>query len=209
MTKSIYTWGVSLLIVMVFASCKDKIIITHYETGEKHEEYQYVGDSLKNGAYKRYSPGGVLLEESTYVEGKLNGERIIYNAKGEKEVSEIYESDVLNGPFKEFHPNGKIRFLGKYTDNVLSGTVNVFYPSGKIKEEVQFEDNIEEGPFKEFHENGNIKWEGTYRNGDNEFGLLKEYNEEGELIRKMMCDERAICTTTWTKDGSHLKKTDS
>jgi antitoxin component YwqK of YwqJK toxin-antitoxin module len=209
MIKSIHTWGVFLLIIMVFSSCKDKIIITSHESGEKFEEYQYTGDSLKQGFYKRYSPGGILLEKANYVEGKLNGERIIYNAKGEKEISENYESDVLNGPLKEFHSNGKMKMLGVYTDNVLSGTVNVFYPSGKLKEEVQFVNNVEEGPFKEFHENGKLKWEGTYRNGDNEFGQLKEYNEEGELIRKMMCDDRAICTTTWTKDGSHLLKKDS
>ena len=209
MIKSIHTWGVFLLAMMFFASCAEKVVVSHYETGEKHEEYQYTGDSLKHGLYKRFSKGGILLEETNYTEGKINGERTIYNAKGEKEVVEIYENDVLNGPFKEFHTNGKIKFLGTYTNNVLSGTVNVFYPSGKIKEEVQFVDNVEEGPFKEFHENGNIKWEGTYRNGDNEFGLLKEYNESGELIRKMMCDERAICTTTWTIDGSHLKDSDS
>lgn len=209
MTKSTYTWGVFMLVAMIICGCGDKVIVSHYETGEKQEEYQYKGDSLKHGIYKRYSQGGILLEESIYTEGKLNGERIIFNAKGEKEVSEIYKNDVLDGPFKEFHPNGKLKFLGKYTDNVLAGTVNVFYPSGKIKEEVQFENNVEQGPFKEFHENGNLKWEGNYRNGDNEFGLLKEYNADGELIRKMMCDERAICTTTWTNDGSHLKKADS
>ncbi|MEM9544935.1 MAG: toxin-antitoxin system YwqK family antitoxin [Bacteroidota bacterium] len=209
MKKSIHTWGVFLLMLSIIYGCGDKVIITHFETGEKQEEYQYTGDSLKHGEYKRYSQGGILLEQANYVEGKLNGERIIYNAKGEKEVSEIYENNELNGPFKEFHPNGKLKFLGTYTKNVLAGKVNVFYPSGKIKEEVQFADNVEDGPFKEFHENGNLKWEGTYRNGDNEFGLLKEYNEKGELIRKMMCDERAICTTTWTHDGSHLKNTDS
>ncbi len=206
MIKSIYTWGVFLLIMVIISSCADKSIVSHYETGEKQEEYQYTGDSLKHGFYKRYSKGGILLEEANYAEGKLDGERIIYNTKGKKEVSEIYENDVLNGPFKEFYENGKIKFLGTYTDNVLAGTVNVFYPSGKIKEEVQFSDNVEQGPFKEFHENGNIKWEGTYRNGDNEFGLLKEYNINGELIRKMMCDERAICTTTWTDDDSHINK---
>jgi len=209
MKKSLYTWGVFILLLVLYSSCRDKIIITHYEAGEKQEEYQYTGDSLKHGFYKRYSQGGILLEEANYLEGKLDGERIIYNAKGQKEISEIYVNDVLNGPFKEFHPNGKIRLLGTYSDNVLAGKVNVFYVSGKLKEEVQFADNVEEGPFKEFHENGNLKWEGTYRNGDNEFGLLKEYNEKGELIRKMMCDERAICTTTWTHDGSHLKKADS
>lgn len=209
MIKSIYTWGVFLLIIMVMAGCGDKTIVSKYETGEKQEEYQYTGDSLKHGFYKRYSQGGILLEEANYVEGKLDGERILYNNKGIKEVSEIYKSDVLNGPLKEFHENGKLKLLGTYTDNVLAGKVNVFYPTGKLKEEVLFVNNIEEGPFKEFHENGKIKWEGTYRNGDNEFGLLKEYNDTGELIRKMMCDEQAICTTTWTNDGSHLKKSDS
>lgn len=209
MIKSMYTWGVALLVIILFSSCKDAVIITKHDTGEKYEEYQYTGDSLKHGFYKRYSQGGILLEESTYTEGKLNGERIIYDAKGAKEVVEIYDYDVLNGPFKEFHPNGKLKFLGTYTDNVLMGTVNTFYPSGKVREEVEFADNREDGPFKEFHENGNIKWEGTYRDGDNEFGLLKEFDNEGQLIRKMMCDERAICTTTWTIDGSHLKKADS
>jgi len=209
MKKSIFTWGVCLLIIMVLTSCGDKTIVSKYETGEKQEEYQYTGDSLKHGFYKRYSQGGILMEESNYIEGKLNGERILYTNKGIKEISEIYKNDVLNGPFKEFHENGKLKFLGEYKDNVLSGIVTVFYPSGKVKEEVLFADNVEEGPFKEFHENGNLKWEGTYRNGENEFGLLKEYNKDGELIRKMMCDERAICTTTWTNDGSHLKKSDS
>lgn len=206
MKKSIYTWGVFVLILVMVSSCKDKIIVSNYESGEKQEEYQYIGDSLKHGFYKRYSQGGILLEDATYSEGKLNGERIIYNAKGEKEIIEIYENDILNGPINEYHPNGKLKLTGIYTDNVLSGKVSVYYPSGNLKEEVQFEDNVEEGPFKEYHENGNLKWEGNYRNGSNEFGLIKEYNEDGELIRKMMCDERAICTTTWTKDGSHLKK---
>ena len=206
MKNAISTWGVFIVIIMILSSCGDNIIRSQYATGEKHEEYQYTGDSLKHGFYKRFSKGGILMEEANYAEGKLNGERILYTDKGEREVIEVYENDILNGPFKEFHPNGKLKFSGVYTNNVLSGTVNVFYPSGKLKEEVQFAENMEDGPFKEFHENGKLKWEGTYRNGDNEFGQLKEYNEEGELIRKMMCDERAICTTTWTIDGSHLKK---
>lgn len=207
MKRSMLTGGVFILILFILSSCGDKIITSHYDTGEKYEEYQYTGDSLKHGSYKRYSLGGILLEESNYAQGKLDGERVIYNDRGEKEIVEKYVLDVLNGPYIEYHPNGKMKMLGEYNNNVLEGKVSVFYPSGKIKEEVQFVDNLEDGPFKEFHENGNIKWEGSYRKGDNEFGLLKEYNEEGVLIRKMMCDERAICTTTWTIDGSHIKET--
>lgn len=191
---------------MFLFSCSEKAIITHYDSGEKYEEYQYTGDSLKHGMYKSFTKGGLLIEESNYVEGKLDGQRKIYDKNGKLEIDEIYTMDVLNGPYTVYHPTGKPKMVGQYKNNVLAGTVKGYYPSGELMEEVTFVDNIEDGPFKEYHINGELKWEGAYKNGDNEFGLLKEYNESGELIRKMMCDDRAICTTTWTIDGSHLKK---
>jgi len=93
--------------------------------------------------------------------------------------------------------------LGIYKNNVLSGAVSFFDSSGKLNEEVQFVDNFQLFPFQEFHANGKIKWEGTYKHSTvhgrrTVFGLLKEYNENGELIRKKMCDKKAICTTIRT-----------
>lgn len=191
---------------LILSSCGDKMITTKYETGEKYEEYQYTGDSLKHGLYKSYSQGGILTEESIYIDGKLDGERKIYKTDGTLEVTEQYTMDALNGTFKTYHPNGNTKLEGMYTDNVLKGMVKGYYPTGELKEEVMFANNMEEGPFKEYHTNGKPKWEGTYRNGNKEFGLLNEFNEQGELIKKMLCDSNAICTTTWTIDGSHLKK---
>ena len=204
-----FTAAFLFALCFILSSCADNTVITKYDSGEKYEEYQYTGDSLKHGAYKRYSPGGVLMEESNYVDGQLEGERKIYTESGKPDVTEIYSHNALNGPFKTFYPNGKVKMEAVYTNNVLSGIVKGFYDTGELKEEVLFEDNVEEGPFKEFHKNGKVKWEGTYRNGANELGLLQEYNESGELIRKMMCDDRSICTTTWTLDGSHLKTKES
>ena len=65
-------------------------------------------------------------------------------------------------------------------------------------------DNNENGPFKEYYPNGNIHWEGNYLNGDNEFGILNEYNEQGELIKKMDCDSMAVCKTIWTKENGDI-----
>ncbi len=195
-----------VLFTFILSSCGDKTITTKYETGEKYEEYQYTGDSLKHGWYKSYSKGGILTEESIYLDGKLDGERKIYKADGTLEVTEQYILDALNGKFKTYHPNGNTKLEGLYTDNILEGMVKGYYPTGELKEEVMFVNNMEEGAFKEFHTNGKPKWEGTYRNGNKEFGLLNEFNEQGELIKKMLCDSNAVCTTTWTIDGSHLKK---
>ncbi|MGK0313974.1 MAG: antitoxin component YwqK of YwqJK toxin-antitoxin module [Saprospiraceae bacterium] len=195
-----------LLFAIILSSCGDKTITTAYETGEKYEEYQYTGDSLKHGWYKTYSPEGVLTEKSNYINGKLDGERKIFTSDGQLEVIEQYDMDALNGGFKTYHSNGNVKLEGLYTGNVLAGIVKGYYPTGELMEEVMFEENMEQGPFKEYHTNGKLKWEGTYRKGDKEFGLLKEFNEQGELIKKMLCDSNAICTTTWKIDGTHLKK---
>ncbi len=195
------------LICIMHSSCEDKkvkTIVSFYETGEKYEEYQYIADSLKNGYYRKYSDQGFIIESSNYSKGKLEGERVIYNFyNGIKEISEIYKNDVLEGRYIMFHPNGEMNMLGIYKNNVLSGTVSFFDSSGELSEEVQFVDNFQIFPFQEFHENGNLKWEGSYKHSifldrRAEFGLLKEYNEGGELIRKKMCDEKAICTTIWS-----------
>ncbi len=203
-----FFWG---LFMMVLCSCQDKVIVSYYETGEKQEEYQYSSDSVKHGLYKRYSPEGTLIETANYVHNKLEGERIIYNFKsGVKEISEYYNDDLLDGNYIEFHPNGEIKSLGVYTDNLLSGTVRLFKTSGVLIQELQYLNNYEVIPFKEYHENGKIKWEGTkrydhYFKTKKDYRLLLEYNEQGELIRKISCDEKEICTTIWSIDQPHLK----
>ena len=211
MKQLIYNFIFLGILTIVFSSCEDKTIVTYHETGEKYEEFKYIADSLKHGRYRKYSPEGILLETSNYVNGKLEGERIIYNYQnGVKEVSEIYKNDLLEGRHLVFHANGEVQSMGVYKNNVLSGTVKFFDTSGVLKNEFQFVNNFEVIPFQEFHENGNLKWEGTKRYDhwmgiNKDYGELKEYNEEGILIRKIMCDEKEICTTTWSVDGSHVK----
>ena len=195
----------------VFSSCEDKIMLSYYETGEKYEEYQYIADSVKHGIYRKYSQEGILIESSNYVNGKLEGERIIYNYKsGVKEISEIYNNDLLDGRHIVYHPNGEMQSFGVYKNNVLSGIVKFYDTSGILKDEFQYVNNLEIIPFEEFHENGTLKWEGTksydhFTGIKKDYGELKEYNQEGELIRKIMCNESEVCTTIWTIDGSHLK----
>jgi antitoxin component YwqK of YwqJK toxin-antitoxin module len=77
-------------------------------------------------------------------------------------------------------------------------------------EEVTFINNMENGPFKEYYKNGQIKWEGNYKDGDNEYGLIQEFNEQGQLIKKMNCGRykgEYICQTIWTMDEGDKKLT--
>lgn len=189
------------LFFLISTSCKKPVISTTYEDGSTFEVYEYKGDSLKHGMYKAYLENGDLVEEAHYLEGKLDGKRKIYKGKS-VEIEEFYENNVMNGTYKVFYPDGTVKLERPYNHGILEGMVKGYYPSGAIKEEVTFVDNMEQGPFREFHENGQVMWEGSYLNGDNEFGLLKQFDDQGELIKKMMCNEEGVCTTTWTKaDG--------
>ena len=80
----------------------------------------------------------------------------------------------------------------------MDGVWKRYYDTGELREEVNFVNNDENGPFREYYKNGNIKAEGTYINGPNEQGELKEYNEDGELIKIMSCTN-GICNTIWVK----------
>jgi len=211
MKKRFYQYLILGLVVIVFSNCKDKtdpIVFSYYDTGEKYEEYQYKTDSVKHGIYRKYSKKGFLVETAHYTDGKLDGERVVYNFdNGVKEISEIYKNDILDGRYILYHSNGEMNMLGVYKNNVLSGSVSFYDTTGELEKEAQFVNNFEVIPFKEFHENGNLKFEGSYRfstfiNGRAEFGLLKEYNKEGELIRKKMCNEKSICKTIWTSEES-------
>ena len=201
----------AVVLLSVFSSCQDKVNVTFHESGEKYEEYQYIADSVKHGIYRRYTSSGRMVETANYKNGVLEGERILYNEEsGVKEISEVYSNGELNGRYITFHPNGEVDMLGVYKDNNLSGMVSFFDSTGELIENVQFLNNFELVPFKEYHDNGNLKWEGTKRIDRHfgikkDYGILKEYNEEGVLIRKMSCDEKEICTTIWKNDESHLE----
>lgn len=182
-----------------------KVVTVKNDDGIKVEEYTVNKDGAKEGEYKRYFADGSLEELAQYKAGKLNGKRTIYHNNGNPEIEEIYINDVIDGEYLVFYSNGSPEIRATYTDGIMQGLLTRYYDSGEVMEEVIMEDNKEHGPFKEYYENGVVQWEGTYMNGENEVGLLKQYNDEGVLIKKMMCDSMSICQTIWTKELGDIK----
>lgn len=150
----------------------------------------------KQGRYQAFYPSGELLEESNYESDTLDGLRTLYYQNGNPQYQENYQMGQFHGTFKAFHENGAVELQGEYIDNAMQGEWKGYYDNGQLREVVLFEDNQENGPFVEYHANGNLKAEGTYKEGDTEHGILKEYNEEGVLVRKAECD-MGICRTVW------------
>lgn len=157
-----------------------------------------VSDFAKEGPYSLFTPDGTLLETAEYRDDQLHGSRVLYYENGDTQVVERYAYGKFSGPYRAYYAGGALELAGEYTNDVMEGEWKGYYPNGQLREVVQFQDNEENGPFVEYHENGRLKAEGYYKDGDNEHGLLKLYDENGEHVKSMNC-QHGVCRTVWEK----------
>jgi antitoxin component YwqK of YwqJK toxin-antitoxin module len=188
-----------LLTLATLISCNE---LKTVETTEGNMTDRYTVDSKgeKHGEFRRFFGKDTLAELSFYDHGKLTGERTIYNVNGKPEITEMYVNDTLHGDYKVFFEDGKVKIEGKYTNGVMEGVWKRYYPNGTLFEEVTFAENEENGPFTEYHENGKLAAKGQYKGGDFEHDSLYLYTENGELMRKMFC-QQGVCRTAWVDES--------
>lgn len=195
-----YTALIIIALFLFFGCSQKKWVETTDDYDRVIEKYQINKEGLKDGPYEAYYEDGTLKENATYLAGKLEGRRVIYHPNGQKDIEEMYENNLLIGDYLNYSPQGQLILKATYKGGVMDGMLIRYDTLGRLIEEVTMRNNEENGPFREYYANGQLHWEGTYLNGDNEFGELKEYNEQGELLKKMECDSLAVCRTVWTKE---------
>jgi antitoxin component YwqK of YwqJK toxin-antitoxin module len=189
---------------------------SNLETIETKDEDGYLikysrkkDDYAKEGLFTKLYPSGTLYEEANYVNDTLHGERKLYYKNGKLEILETYDHGNFTSPYKRYYDDGQLQLDGFYEDNKATGVWTRYYKNGQIKDAVTLVDNDENGPFTEYYENGNLKAEGTYNGTDTdtgyprEHGLLKMYDESGELVKKMDCI-MGRCKTIWTKEAGDV-----
>jgi len=195
-----------LITILLISSCDKgpKVVEFSHPEGYYKEVYEINDDSIKHGKYLKYFQNGVLSDSCDYINGEIHGSRKIFTETGNLEINETYDQGNFHGPYTTFYNNGQNKKIQNYLDNKIQGEVKEFFENGNLKALIQFIDNLENGPFQEYYENGNIHWEGYYQNGDFEQDTLKEYNVEGEIIRKLLCD-KGVCQTVWTPEKGYRK----
>lgn len=195
-------------VVLVISCKKTRQVELRHSNGQVSEQFQLKtinGQDLKDGPCKKFDENGKIIEESNYVNGKLNGIRKLF-LNGILQSEENRVDDKYEGPYKAFFPNGQLQLEALYSNDIMSGDVKVYYISGQLKEVVRFADNVEDGPFIEYYENGKLKAEGNYKPSDGpvENGELKLYDTTGTLIKIMNCN-LGKCSTIWKKDSISLQ----
>ena len=195
-----------LLTIFTLAACsKIEKIENKNDSGVLLEKYSRRKDTFaKEGQYQSFYPNGKVFEESWYVNDTLHGERKLFYENGPLQSVEHLEHGQYAGPFLKYYENGQISNEGQYVSNEMSGVWKRYFDTGELMEDVTFSKNEENGPFKIYHKNGKMSIQGVYENGENEQGELNKFDENGELIAKMLCFYGA-CATTWSKEAGDLK----
>lgn len=193
--------------LMVLAACRSELetVETTDEDGYQIQYTRSKTDYAKQGKYISYFPDGTVYEEAEYLNDTLHGSRKLYYENGKLSVVENYKRGKFISPFLKYFESGEVQIEGSYENNKASGIWKRYYKNGQLMEVVNLRDNEEYGPFEEYYENGKKKAEGEYAGTDEdtgkplEQGVLKLYNEQGELIKEMNCN-RGTCLTTWKKE---------
>jgi antitoxin component YwqK of YwqJK toxin-antitoxin module len=190
-----------LLSIVLVTNCDDGLetVTEQDEFGNTITYKRRKIDAARQGLAQTTDPAGQLIEMANYVSDTLDGQRIIFYVTGDTNIVETYRMGFFDGPYRLYYEEGVLKQEGQYQNNELVGIWRAYHDNGQLKEEVRFENNEENGPFVEYHANGNLAAEGSYLDGDNEHGELKIYDEQGELLRAMMCDQ-GRCRTTWSAE---------
>ncbi len=187
-------------------ACKEnptEIVETRDAEGRLERYERNKKDFAKAGKYQKFAADGKLIEEANYRQDKLEGERRYFYPNGKVESIENYKNGLLHGKYRKFLEDGAPRIEQDYVDGVMQGLSIRYYPNGNVEERVTMVNNEESGLFQEFYENGQLKVEGTYalvgEESAQEQGELKEYDENGQLVRIADCVD-GRCLTRWKKE---------
>lgn len=191
------------LLLFLFASCSNLETVENTdENGIRIRYERRKNDFAKEGLYQRYDAQGKLVEEATYANDSLHGERKLFYPNSKLDVLETYRNGVFHGDYRKYYENGTLHIEQTYSNGAMQGFSLGYHENGALAEKVTMVNNEENGPFTEYYENGKIMAEGTYLPYDGEAledGELKEYDENGALIRVADC-KRGVCLTRWKKE---------
>ncbi|MCO5232954.1 MAG: toxin-antitoxin system YwqK family antitoxin [Chitinophagales bacterium] len=184
--KSVYKYYIFSVFPIILFSCNQKktITIKNKIFDNQFEIYEVLKSDkkTKEGPYYRINALGDTIEKVNYMEGKMEGQRILYYPNGQVEIVENYINNQYNGPYQSFYENGSPKQFGTFKDGQFESELKTYYqePAGQLKESVWMSKGVENGPIKIYFTNGQLKESYSYKDGIKEGGF-KEYHPNGIL----------------------------
>lgn len=143
------------------------------EFGRPAGSVEYV-NNLKNGKEVKIS-NGVVIAESIYQYGRLNGPVTLYYTNGTVRMTGNYTSNLRNGQWTWNYENGSKRLIESYNNGIIYQVAG-YNRDGSKEREIKLSNGS--GEFTQYYSNGKVKAKGTLRNYK-PYGNWNFYNNQG------------------------------
>jgi antitoxin component YwqK of YwqJK toxin-antitoxin module len=171
---------------------------TNYGTIEaEYYFYDIDGKEVIEGEYKHLLDNGTVRGITNYVNGKKNGQSVMYFVSDGKLTGNLstlcyYENDKLEGEFIDYDQYNNIHKICYYLNNELHGEYKEYHsrsPFELLYIHCYYKNGKKDGKYIKYHcpiepercINGNIKEIWDYNNGL--LGSIKYFNTDGKLIQ--------------------------
>jgi antitoxin component YwqK of YwqJK toxin-antitoxin module len=132
----------SILLLLIFQSCTEKIKRTYYENGEIHEIIELKNDKY-HGLGKEFNEQGCLVKEFYYKDNVLDSTYIEYYENGSKKFITYFKNGVQNGVQTHYYESGNIKEKGVLKNGISQGARYYFYDQkDKVKAVYYFYDDM-------------------------------------------------------------------
>lgn len=144
------------------------------------------GMRVRSGACLQYAEDGKLLAHYNYVEDKLDGEQLIYNANGAVFSRTEYHAGIQEGKRLVYYPSGELKEEANFSDGKCIGKAFGYFSNGAVQKQITFVDGVREGMSELFDEEGRLLMREHYAKGKLETTgkchAVEKYDVEGQLL---------------------------
>ena len=114
---TLFLIGFLIFSISSFSQTEEKIgkdiFISKYPNGQKQSQGKMI-HGVEYGRWKYWNKKGVLIQETDFYKGKVQGKIIYYYPNGNKKNEGEFAYNMQKGPYKEWYENGQLKESGFY-----------------------------------------------------------------------------------------------
>ena len=163
-------------------NAKDTLYYLYDEKGNLNNfgHYSDKDKKTKEGKWTWVHSNGGLEGEVFYVNGKEEGEIVVYNSEGIKTSTTTKKDGLFEGPYITYYDNGVHEMESTMKEDKIEGSYKKFYTSGQLKEEGFVKKGKLNGPVKGYYVGGQLQYTMNYTNGEAD-GMYTKYYPDGKV----------------------------
>ena len=127
-----------------------------------------------SGRYLDYFNSGKIQSEGTLLNGKLNGELVVYFKNGNKKSVSNYKNEILEGVWNDYYTNGSLLQTREFFEGKEKGFIKMYFINGQIQSEIKSKQATHYDTVFTYYSTGNIKEMQLIRNNKAVFSKKKE-----------------------------------